>query len=138
MRSPGAGPGAHYPGLQRLERCRLAAASTMMRAYQLKSPHSPSIVRSLRLRKRDYTGAYENASCCLCLTLLSLTLTAADLSGTWSLTSRWMPAAAPSYSFAFKQTGDKLDGNLHRSGRRRDITGTLMGRMWNGRSEPPK
>ena len=62
----------------------------------------------------------------LCLTLLSLTLAAADLSGTWSADVT-LDAGSGTATFAFKQAGDKLTGTYTGVAGTADVTGTVKG-----------
>ena len=62
----------------------------------------------------------------LSLTLLSLILTAADLSGTWSADVT-LDAGSGTATFAFKQAGDKLTGTYTGVAGTADVTGTVKG-----------
>ena len=62
----------------------------------------------------------------LCLTLLSLTLTAADLSGTWSADVT-LDAGSGTATFVFKQSGDNLKGTYSGVAGTANVTGTVKG-----------
>ena len=62
----------------------------------------------------------------LCLTLLSLILAAADLSGTWSADVT-LDAGSGTATFVFKQAGDKLTGTYTGVAGTADVTGTVKG-----------
>ena len=62
----------------------------------------------------------------LCLLLISLSLSAADVSGTWSAAVT-LDAGSGTATFAFKQTGDKLTGTYTGIAGTADVTGTVNG-----------
>ncbi len=62
----------------------------------------------------------------LCLTLLSLAVTAADLSGTWSADVT-LDAGSGTATFVFKQAGDKLTGTYTGAVGSANVTGTVNG-----------
>jgi hypothetical protein len=62
----------------------------------------------------------------LCLTLLSLAVTAADVSGTWSADVT-LDAGSGTATFVFKQAGDKLTGTYTGAVGSANVTGTVNG-----------
>ena len=62
----------------------------------------------------------------LCLTLLSLAVTAADVSGTWSADVT-LDAGSGTATFVFKQSGDNLTGTYTGVAGTANITGTAKG-----------
>ncbi len=62
----------------------------------------------------------------LCLTLLSLAVTAADFSGTWSADVA-LDAGSGTATFVFKQAGDKLTGTYTGAVGSANVTGTVNG-----------